>query len=74
MTKVRKEFLEGCLGYCDYWQGKDNATYGAVFSILAMMDGCSSANNFNRIELKGISNEDELHEDFCKLRRERDEK
>ena len=74
MNKRRKEFLEAILDYCEYWEDKHDNVYGLAFSILAMCDGCSSANNFEIVNIKGITNYGELHTDFCKLRRERNEK
>ena len=70
----RKEFLDAILDYCEYWEGKPDAVYGLAFSILVMCDGCSSANDFKSIEIKGITNNGYLHEDFCALRSERNEK
>lgn len=71
MKKKRKEFLQAILDYCEYWEGISDAVYGLAFSILAMCDGCSSANNFEIVDIKGITNYGELHTDFCKLRSER---
>lgn len=75
MEKKRKEFLNAILDYCEYWEDKPDNVYGLAFSILAMCDGCSSANNFEIVDIKGITEGNrELHDDFCKLRRERNEK
>lgn len=70
----RQEFLECLLDECEYWKDKPDGVYGVVFSILVMCDGCSSANNFEIVDIKGITNYGELHTDFCKLRGERNEK
>ena len=74
MNKKRKEFLECLLDECEYWKDKPDSVYGVVFSILVMIDGHSSVNDFKSIEIKGITNSGYLHEDFCALRRERNEK
>lgn len=74
MKKKRKEFLDAILDCCEYWEDKDDGVYGVVFSILAMCDGCSSANDFEIVDIKDITNYEELHTDFCKLRSERNEK
>jgi len=70
----RKEFLEHLLDECEYWKDKDDGVYGVVFSILVMFDGYSSINDFKAIDIDGITNGFCLHDDFCKLRRERNEK
>ncbi len=74
MNKKRKKFLEAILDYCEYWEDRPDAVNGLAFSILAMCDGCSSANDFGIVDIKGITNYGELHTDFCKLRSERNEK
>lgn len=75
MKHKRRDFLESILDYCDYWKDKPDAVYGLAFSILAMCDGCSSANDFEIVNIKGITqNGRELHTDFCKLRSERNGK
>ena len=71
MSKERKEFLECLLDECEYWKDKDDGVYGVVFSILVMMDGYSSINDFKAIEIDGITNGFCLHDEFCELRRER---
>ena len=70
----RKKFLEGLLDYCEYWKDKPDGVYGVVFSILVMFDGFSSANDFQRVNIKGITNNNELHSEFSELRRKRNEK
>ena len=74
MNKKRKEFLNALIDIAGYWSDKPDGSFGAILSVLAMFDGCTAHTNFRTIELKGISNDDELHDDFCKLRRERNEK
>lgn len=75
MNDKRKEFLESVLDCCDYWKDKPENVYGLAFSIFVMCDGCSSLNDFETIELKGITQKGrELHTDFCELRSERNEK
>jgi hypothetical protein len=73
IAKRRKEFLEGLIDYCEYWKDRPDGVYGVVFSILTMFDGCSSVNNFNRVNIKGITNKNELHSEFCELRSKRNE-
>lgn len=70
MTK-REEFLETLLDICEYWKDKHDGVYGAIFSTLVMLDGCSGFNNYNKVRIEGITNSYELHDDFCRLRNER---
>lgn len=74
MNDKRKEFLEALIEIADYWKDKRNGSFGAIFSTLVMFDGCSGMNDFKRVEINGITNDKELHEDFCDLRRERNGK
>lgn len=71
MNKERKEFLEALIEIADYWKDKPDGSFGAIFSTLVMFDGCSSMNDFKRVEINGITNDKELHDEFCELRRER---
>lgn len=75
MNKKRKEFLEALIDIANYWKDKPDGSFGAMFSILVMFDGCTAHTNFKVVKLKGITEENrELHDDFCKLRRERNGK
>lgn len=69
----RKEFLNALCDIEEYWQDKPEPINGVIFSILVMFDGCSSLNDFERLEIKGISNRNELHDDYCKIRNKRKE-
>lgn len=71
MSEERKDFLNALYDIADYWKDKKDATFGTIFSVLVMFDGDSGANDFKRIEIKGISNKNELHDDFCKIEKER---
>lgn len=73
MNDKRKKFLEALIDIADYWKDKPDGSFGAIFSTLVMFDGCSSMNDFKRVEINGITNKNELHEEFCKLRSERNE-
>ena len=71
MNNKRKEFLECLLDICEYWKDKPNGVYGAIRSTLVMFDGCCGLNNFETIEIKGITNGYCLHDEFYGLRQER---
>ena len=68
MENKREEFINAMLNIAEYWKDKKNSSFGAVFSVLVLLDGCDSQNNFQKIELKGISNNRELHTEFCERR------
>ena len=65
MKSKREEFLNAMINIAEYWKDKENSSFGAVFSVLVLLDGGDSQNDFQRIELKGITNLRELHEEFC---------
>ena len=64
----RDNFLDSLISIANYWKDKENGSFGAVFSVLVLIDGCDSHNNFERLEIKGITNNRELHTDFCARR------
>ena len=64
----RDIFLDSLISIANYWKDKENGVFGAVFSVLVLIDGCDSHNNFERLEIKGITNKRELHTDFCARR------
>lgn len=70
-TQKRKDFLNALYDIADYWKDKENATFGTIFSVLVMFDGDSSANDFERLEINGITNNRNLHDEFCRIEEER---
>jgi hypothetical protein len=68
MEKKRKDFLNALCEIANYWKDKENSTWGAIFSTLVLFDGCNSLNDFEKLEIKGITNKDKLHDDFCRIR------
>lgn len=68
----RERFLNAIYDIANYWKDKPNAAFGTAFSILVMFDGDCSSNDFEQIKIEGISNQYELHEDFCRVREERE--
>ena len=73
-TRKRKDFLNALYDIAEYWKDKEDATFGTIFSVLVMFDGDSSANDFERLEIKGISNNKYLHDEFCRIEEERSNK
>lgn len=68
--ELRKEFLNGINVCIKYWNELENIStehklYGLAHSILTLIDGCSSLNNFKDYELsyngKVINKNTELH-------------
>ena len=74
MTKKRKKFVEALAEIAMYWDGKENAAMGAIFSTLVMFDGMSGLNDFEEIDIKGITNGCYLHDEFCEAFNEMKEK
>ena len=72
MDKKREKFLNALCDIADYWKDKEDSSYGAIFSTLVLFDGCNSLNDFEMLEIRGITNKDELHDDFCRIRAERE--
>ncbi len=69
MDKKRKDFLNNLCEIANYWKDKEDSTFGAIFSVLVMLDGDSSLNDFERLEINGISNKNNLHDDFCLIKK-----
>ena len=67
MNKRRKEFIDNI----DYWKDKEDGVEGVIFSTLVLIDGCSTLNNCKRLNIDGITNNEELHSDFMKIKNER---
>ena len=67
----REDFLNALCDIAEYWKDKEDSTFGAIFSTLVMFDGDNSLNDFEKLEIVGISNKHNLHDDFCRIRNER---
>jgi len=79
VKQSKKEFLDAIKSIANYWanegEDKQSACDGVAFSIMALLDGCSSRNlnGYMLMELddKGHALDDitgELHDDYAKLK------
>lgn len=76
--KARDEFLDSIIDCVDYWDKVDGRNQkerlsGLAFSILTLIDGCSSSNDFKGYSIYlndcEINKNCELHEEYCERER-----